>query len=115
MKINYEFIGWCRDEVKNQDKVWGVILLAENITGEEQWSYNKINRYLVVWGRRGKKLQSQIREEQGWHIQRKINAKSKECGVNHEYTKINKKKLDAVYPEFEQDLERTAAWGMLRA
>jgi hypothetical protein len=31
------------------------------------------------------------------------------------YRETPEDKLDEVYPEFEQDLERTAAWGMLRA
>jgi len=112
--MKYEFIGWCHDEAKNQDKVWGVILLAENITGREHWSYNIINRYLVVWGRRGKKLQTQIREESSWHIKGKIYTKSKESDEKNEYTMINKEKLDEVYPEFQEDLEKTTAWALLK-
>jgi hypothetical protein len=28
---------------------------------------------------------------------------------------INKEKLDEVYPEFQQDLEKTTAWALLKS
>jgi hypothetical protein len=52
--IDYKFIGWCKDG--NHDKVWGVIYLEKPRGGI--WDYG--GKCAVFWGRRGKKLQSQI-------------------------------------------------------
>jgi predicted DNA-binding WGR domain protein len=102
MTIKYEFIGWCRDEVKNQDKVWVCIQLPGG-----EW-YNK--KFLTVWGRRGKRLQSKLIETSIAEMDRLARSKDSKG-----YREIPENKLHEVYPEFEQDLERTAAWGMLRA
>ena len=95
MTINYKYIGWC--SVDNSDKVWVCIKLSSG-------------KYLTVWGRRGKKLQSKIIECSSTDALRLIMTKARK-----DYLRFEKTELDQVYPEFEQDLERTAAWSMLMA
>jgi hypothetical protein len=99
MTINYRYIGWC--SVDNSDKVWACIQLSG-----DRWH----GKFLTVWGRRGKRLQSKIVESNPYEMGRLIGSK-----VAKGYCAIPEDKLVEVYPEFEQDLERTAAWGMLRA
>jgi hypothetical protein len=101
--MKYEFIGWCRNEVKNQDKVWIVIDLSE---GGINWVVNR--PYATVWGRRGKTLQHKIVHTSAYDMSRLIDRK-----IDKGYNRVNKTDLDNVYPEFEQDLEQTAVWALL--
>ena len=103
--MDYEFIGWCRDEEKNQDKVWIVLdLSADNV----RWS--QVRTYATVWGRRGKKLQHKVVNLTGHEMDSLIRRKR-----DKGYSRVIKTDLDLVYPEFEQDLEQTAVWAMLSA
>ena len=95
MTINYEYIGWYQD--LNSDKVWVCIKLSSS-------------KYLTVWGRRGKRLQHKIIECSSVDAHRLVMIKARKG-----YRRFDKTELDQVYPEFEQDLERTAAWSMLMA
>jgi predicted DNA-binding WGR domain protein len=99
MNINYRYIGWCSKD--NSDKVWVCIQLSG-----DRW-YGK---YLTVWGRRGKQLQSNIVETTNHEMDRL--ARSKDVKG---YREIPEDKLHEVYPEFEQDLEKTAFWATLMA
>jgi hypothetical protein len=99
MTINYRYIGWC--SVDNSDKVWVCIQL-----NGDRW-YGK---YLTVWGRRSKKLQSKVVDCAAQDMSKLIHTKDAKG-----YCEIPEDKLHEVYPEFEQDLERTAAWSMLMA
>jgi len=103
--MEYEFIGWCRDEEKNQDKVWIVIDLSADTIN---WSHTRT--YATVWGRRGKKLQHKIVHASGYDMDILIRRKR-----DKGYNRVIKSDLDRVYPEFEQDLEQTAVWAMLSA
>jgi len=96
MNIQYRFIGWCRDELKNADKVWGAIAISNN-------------KCITFWGRRGKALQTKVVNDD-WDLDRLIN-KKRDKG----YRSVDQQHLERVYPEFQSDLERTAVWGMLRA
>jgi predicted DNA-binding WGR domain protein len=100
MTINYRYIGWCSED--NSDKVWACIQLS----AEFDWH----GKFLTVWGRRGKRLQSKIVESTNYEIGKLIGSK-----VAKGYRGIQEDKLNEVYPEFQQDLERTAAWSMLMA
>ena len=103
MKNGYEFIGWCRDPIKNTDKVWGVIDLNTTPGGDGD--------YAVFWGRRGGKLQTKIyKDANNWDIGNLIQQKQ-----DKGYEKIDRTRLNNVYPEFEQDLEKTTVWVMLKA
>ena len=99
MNINYRYIGWCNED--NSDKVWICIQLSGG-----HW-YGK---YLTVWGRRGKQLQSKIIDVSDRDIGNLIRSKNSKG-----YRKIPQDKLNEVYPEFEQDLEKTAFWATLMA
>ena len=101
MSVEYTFIGWCRDEGTNADKVWGIIKL-----NGDDWDGN----YVSFWGRRGKKLQTKLhKDEVLWGMERMADKK-----MDKGYKKIDKDKLDTVYPEFQQDLEKTAFWNMFK-
>lgn len=98
--MNYRWIGHCYDPQENHDKVWGAIYLDNPIT----WGC----RVLTFWGRRGKKLQTKLANNNR-DLDKLINSKE-----NKGYKGIHKDRLDEVYPEFESDLEKTAMWEMLK-
>jgi predicted DNA-binding WGR domain protein len=101
--LDYAFIGWCRDEEENHDKVWGAIKLKN---GDSRWSDNS---YVTFWGRRGKKLQTKIVTDSAWNMD-KVFDKKRDKG----YAPVDIKKLNEVYPEFEDDLSKTAFWAMFK-
>jgi predicted DNA-binding WGR domain protein len=102
--MNFEFIGWCQED--NHDKVWGVIVLERDIN---KYVYYPDHKICVFWGRRGKKLQTKISTESQRDINKLIGSKTKKG-----YDRINLENLHKVYPEFQQDLEQTAFWSMLK-
>lgn len=108
--MKYEYIGWCRDEKENTDKVWGVILLQENVdSGKQHWSWSGIHKYVTFWGRRGAKLQTKIVEDSSYGVSEMFRKKERKG-----YVRVEKDQLDQVYPEFQQDLEKTAFWATFK-
>ena len=103
--MKYKYIGWCKDETANADKVWGAICLREPTA-----SYRGDGKYVTFWGRRGKKLQTKIVEGSLWDVHQPFLKK-----LDKGYKEIQVHQLDEVYPEFQQDLEKTAFWATLRA
>ena len=99
--MKYEHIGWCREGTS--DKVWGAICLDHSGS-----SYND-NAYVTFWGRRGKKLQTKIVKGNNWTINEMF-LKKQDKG----YRSVELDELNEVYPEFQQDLEKTAFWATLR-
>ncbi len=96
--MTYNFIGWCREG--NSDKVWVCIQLDG-----DQWG----GSFVTVWGRRGKKLQHKVIDHSStWDMEKLVNSKHKKG-----YSKIDKENLDKVYPEFEEDLQKTTVWALL--
>jgi hypothetical protein len=100
--MNYVHIGWCKQGTA--DKVWGAICLSHSGT-----SYGD-NKYVTFWGRRGAKLQTKIVEGNNWTINLMF-IKKQDKG----YQSVELDELNTVYPEFQQDLEKTAFWATLRA
>lgn len=99
--MKYSFIGWCRDEETNSDKVWGIIkLTGDDYTGS----------YVSFWGRRGKKLQTKIYKDQSDWIMEHMADEKEQKG----YQPIDENRLNTVYPDFEKDLQKTAVWSMLK-
>lgn len=96
--LDFRFIGWCHEPRDNHDKVWGVIRLDNDVYG---------GRVLVFWGRRGKKLQTKL--DHSSHALNKTISHKESRG----YKSIDKNHLDAVYPEFQEDLEKTVIWAIL--
>lgn len=106
--MKYEHIGWCKEGV--HDKVWGVILLQENVPSDKQfWGWSGINKYITFWGRRGAKLQTKLVEDSAYSVSEMFRKK-----LNKGYKEVDKNELDDVYPEFQQDLEKTAIWATLK-
>lgn len=95
--MKYYWIGWCKQG--NHDKVWVMIHLEG--TGKS----------VSLWGRRSKKLHYKIYENLRWfEIDRLVNSK-----INKGYEKIDYDLLHNVYPEFEQDLQKSYIWAVLSA
>lgn len=102
--MEYAHIGWCKEGV--HDKVWGLILLSEDIS---EFRYNYPCKYLSFWGRRGAKLQTKLIDGITTYQAEDLFDKKLRKG----YKSIRKSELDTVYPNFEKDLEKTAIWATL--
>lgn len=92
--MRYLHIGWCQED--KHDKVWGIIQLR----GID---------CLTFWGRRGAKLQTKIVKASLWEADHMFRKK-----VSKGYQEIGEYQLDEVYPEFHQDLEKTAFWATFK-
>ena len=107
--MKYEHIGWCKDEKTNADKVWGVILLAKDVSVDRgSWPFST-NKYVTFWGRRGAKLQTKLWDGSSYDA-REMFLKKQSKG----YGSVEKNELDEVYPEFQKDLEKTAFWATFK-
>lgn len=102
--MKYQYIGWCKDEKTNSDKVWGVIELQSPTE-----SYRGDGKYVTFWGRRGAKLQTKIVEGSLWDVHKPFLKK-----LDKGYKEIQEHQLNEVYPEFQQDLEKTAFWATFK-
>jgi len=100
--MDYKFIGWCKEGTS--DKVWGIIPLQEHTI------LHIPGKYVIFWGRRGHKLQTKIVEDSAWGISDKIDSKR-----DRGYIGVDTTRLNELYPEFENDLSKTAMWAMLKA
>jgi len=105
--MEYKHIGWYRNEEENSDKVWGIILLRNNDTND--FGYTK-NQYVSFWGRRGKKLQTKLFESSTRDAIEMFEKK-----LHSGYKSVELDELNSVYPEFQDDLEKTAVWALLCA
>ena len=101
--MKFQYIGWCKDEKTNTDKVWGAIEL------QAPASYGYDGKYVTFWGRRGAKLQTKIVEGSLWAVHKNFLKK-----LDKGYEEIKEHQLDEVYPEFQQDLEKTAFWATFK-
>jgi hypothetical protein len=106
--MKYTHIGWCKDEKTNTDKVWGIILLAEDVQYSEGWPF-KTNKYVTFWGRRGSKLQTKLFSGTNYDANQMF-LKKQDKG----YRSVELDELHEVYPEFQQDLEKTAFWATFK-
>lgn len=100
--LHYKFIGWCQED--SHDKVWGVIFL-ERPDSLSRYSESKC---VSFWGRRGKKLQTKLVIDD-YELEKLILSKERKG-----YKKVDTQKLNEVYPEFEEDLGKTAFWAMFK-
>lgn len=103
--INYKFIGWCNED--NHDKVWVAIMLHES-DDVKRWDWGHC-KWVTIWGRRGKKLQSKVFDSNMGELTKQINSKKRKG-----YSTINRSRLAEVYPEFESDIEKTVIWNLLK-
>jgi predicted DNA-binding WGR domain protein len=96
--MDYKFIGW--NTTDGADKVWGAIYMEDRT--------NIRPKVLIFWGRRGKKLQTKI-DHEGWDLDKLIREKTQKG-----YNQIDNRHLKTVYPEFQNDLEKTTMWALLK-
>jgi hypothetical protein len=96
--MKYKFIGWNNRD--GADKVWGVIYIEDRT--------RILPKVLIFWGRRGKKLQTRI-DREGWDLDNLIREKT-----DKGYKIIGNYELETVYPEFQNDLEKTTMWALLK-
>jgi predicted DNA-binding WGR domain protein len=104
--MKYEHILWCHED--NHDKVWGIIRLGE--VENQKFLWNADYKYVTFWGRRGNKLQTKVWEGTEYEAQDLTNKKIKKG-----YNTVVAEKLNEVYPEFQEDLEKTTVWSILSA
>ena len=104
--MNYHWIGHCREGTS--DKIWGMIRLT-GADDDLKYGY-RTNNYVAFWGRRGKRLQTKIHENIDRYDADKLVDKKRTRG----YNVIDMDRLSEVYPEFEQDLETTTVWALLK-
>ncbi len=102
--MKYVHIAWCKEGTA--DKVWGVIMLGE-VSQHKTW--NQEFDYATFWGRRGAKLQTKLWKGIPWDAN-KLFLKKQDKG----YRSIELDELNTVYPEFQQDLEKTAFWATFK-
>jgi predicted DNA-binding WGR domain protein len=114
--MEYKHIAWRKDEKTNTDKVWGVICLEETVRPYmTDWGIveGSNGKYLIFWGRRGKKLQTKLaHHDRIWlddWVEEMFSNK-----LNKGYKEVDKQQLNEVYPEFQQDLEKTAFWATFK-
>ena len=96
--MDYKFIGW--NTTDGADKVWGAIYMEDRT--------NIRPKVLIFWGRRGKKLQTKM-DCEGWDLDKLIREKTQKG-----YNQIDNRHLKTVYPEFQNDLEKTTMWALLK-
>lgn len=99
MKPDYFWIGWNNEA--GHDKVWGIIKLSGDI-----WK----GSYVSFWGRRGKKLQTKIHQDEYEWAMETLFEKKEDKG----YQQIDLTKLNEVYPDFEKDLEKMNFWAQFK-
>jgi hypothetical protein len=102
--MNIVCVGWCRDGT--HDKVWGVISLTDRST-LRRWDESK---FVTFWGRRGQALRTKIETTSQYYVEQDFEKK-----LGKGYTKISVEKLHEVYPEFREDLEKTAVLSILKS
>lgn len=94
MEIKY--IGWCRNEKQNNDKVWGIALYGR---GESDLT----NTYATFWGRRGKKLQKKLVDMDSYAAEKLIASKRKKG-----YVEFFADEADEIYANFSKDIFKVA-------
>jgi hypothetical protein len=107
--MKYEHILWCKED--NHDKVWGIIELGIVETEPKtqyHWRPQEKFKYVTFWGRRGKSLQTKVWEGDPWKAREERDKKCKKG-----YKVVQPIEMNDLYPEFEEDLQKTAVWAML--
>jgi hypothetical protein len=104
--MKYEHILWNKEE--GHDKIWGIIQLGE--VEHQKFHWGTEYKYATFWGRRGKSLQTKVWAGMDWEAKDQRDKKLKKG-----YRAIDPIKMEEVYPELEDDLEKTAVWAILRS
>jgi len=109
-KIKYEFIGWYKEG--QSDKIWGII---ELIKPKNTARIPMHGKYLIFWGRRGSKYQTKFISSLDPKIYYPYSLVTKkiEEKINKGYKKVEKSRLEEIYPTFEKDLSDLTFWTMM--
>lgn len=99
--MEFVWIGWCRED--NSDKIWAVCALEFTKSPHRG---RHITKYATIWGRRSKTLQCKVFEG---GPDKKIREKRLKG-----YNQVQFTDLSTVYPEFQEDLEKSAFWATLK-
>ena len=85
--VNIHFFGWLHNPEKNHDKVWGYFTLED--------------RVYVFWGRRGKTMQFQRKDNR--YVCSDIAYQKKKKG----YINLTGRdeRIDSIFPEFDKHLK----------
>ena len=99
MTFNFGFIGWCKDEEENHDKIWGYFFRPspEWEENKRHWNGNEGRNVCIFWGRRGKAMQFKP-DWGGWELDRLVASKKKKG-----YVEINSSQLIAIWPTFDAE------------
>lgn len=103
--IHHIFIGHYFDPKENHDKIWAILRFEQPQHSKYTFSYDQC---LVVWGRRGRKLQTQLAID-NHDLYLRMSSKIKKG-----YQSIDSERLSEVYPDFEKDLEKTVFWARFK-
>ena len=79
------YIGWCHQPTRNHDKVWGIAKHGHN--------------HVTFWGRRGNKLQHNVKSMGATEVRNLINQKR-----GKGYVEVDPERVDEVYERFGVDL-----------
>ena len=111
MDFSNSMIGWYHKD--NSDKIWGAVLIKTTGTRPGFWANSPevIGVWMIFWGRRGRALQTKLTEPMTSRDMHHDHFKKK---LDKGYQRVARNKLDQVYPEFQDDLEKTTMWAQLR-
>ena len=112
MKTEFGFIGWCKDEKENHDKIWGYFLRPTDESKTWGWDTRKQkNMYgwncVVFWGRRGKAMQFKG-DVTCIELHKLVGSKERKG-----YVPINEAQLYAIWPTFDEEMKLKLSFEVL--
>ena len=84
--MDIQFIGWCHNPTRNNDKVWGIADKGDGL-------------YMTFWGRRGKKLQSNEKNMDSYDADKLIRSKQSKG-----YREFDSDELDQIHENFKKQI-----------
>lgn len=109
MSTQFGFIGWCNDPAENHDKVWGYFYRpTPGYDDPNVPHWNKPQRNIVTfWARRGKAMQFKAGKENS-EVHKLVRSK-----LGKGYDRINDRRLQEIWPSFNQECEEKLMWDVL--
>lgn len=109
MKTEFGFIGWCKDDAANHDKIWGYFYRPTR-EYDNTWSFDKKHGQHVVifWARRGKAMQFKP-DIAGYTLDNYALGKQNK----KDYRKISVEEFLTIWPSFIQECEEKLMWDVL--
>ena len=102
----FGFIGWCKDDYENHDKVWGYFYRPT--PNANTWTRKRSGwNCCVFWARRGKAMQFKA-DVTGYELDKLVQSKLKKG-----YDRISQPKLFEIWPTFISEAEGKLMWDVL--